>query len=222
MAIRIPFRYRHQHLKYWLYYLHPILQRQQLDYGVYVINQDGEETFNRAKLMNIGYVESLREYNYTCFVFSEIDTIPMDDRNLYHCFDHPRHLAVAIDKFIFQLPYQNFFGGVISFSKDQFLAINGFSNNYWGWGGEDDDIYNRVAIKKMRNSRPSQAVRRCRMIKHNLDSVSKVNPKRWDQLRRTREDMLKDGIKSLNYAVKDIVKERLYTFITVDIGIPLE
>lgn len=39
VAIIIPFRNRDEHLKYWLYYLHPILQRQQLDYGVYVINQ---------------------------------------------------------------------------------------------------------------------------------------------------------------------------------------
>lgn len=39
VAIIIPFRNREEHLKYWLFYLHPILQRQQLDYGVYVINQ---------------------------------------------------------------------------------------------------------------------------------------------------------------------------------------
>ncbi|KAF5880117.1 beta-1,4-galactosyltransferase 1-like, partial [Clarias magur] len=39
VAIIIPFRDRELHLKYWLYYMHPILQRQQLDYGVYVIEQ---------------------------------------------------------------------------------------------------------------------------------------------------------------------------------------
>lgn len=39
VAIIIPYRNRYEHLKYWLYYLHPILQRQQLDYGIYVINQ---------------------------------------------------------------------------------------------------------------------------------------------------------------------------------------
>lgn len=38
VAIIIPFRNR-RNTKYWLYYLHPILQRQQLDYGIYVINQ---------------------------------------------------------------------------------------------------------------------------------------------------------------------------------------
>lgn len=39
VALILPFRNRDEHLKYWLYYLHPILQRQQLDYGIYVIEQ---------------------------------------------------------------------------------------------------------------------------------------------------------------------------------------
>ncbi|NXS08824.1 B4GT1 galactosyltransferase, partial [Neodrepanis coruscans] len=143
VAIIIPFRNREEHLKYWLYYLHPILQRQQLDYGVYVINQDGEEEFNRAKLLNIGFTEALKEYDYDCFVFSDVDLIPMDDRNTYKCFSQPRHLSVSMDKFGFRLPYNQYFGGVSALSKEQFTKINGFPNNYWGWGGEDDDIYNR-------------------------------------------------------------------------------
>ncbi|XP_034546322.1 transforming growth factor-beta-induced protein ig-h3-like [Notolabrus celidotus] len=40
VAFIIPFRKRDEHLKFWLFYLHPILQRQQLDYGIYVINQE--------------------------------------------------------------------------------------------------------------------------------------------------------------------------------------
>ncbi|XP_067839503.1 beta-1,4-galactosyltransferase 1-like isoform X2 [Heptranchias perlo] len=143
VAVIIPFRNRDDHLKYWLYYLHPILQRQQLDYGVYVINQHGEETFNRAKLLNVGFVEALKEYDYNCFVFSDVDLIPMDDRNIYKCYSQPRHLAVSMDKFGFRLPYNQFFGGISSLSREQHEKINGFPNEYWGWGGEDDDIYNR-------------------------------------------------------------------------------
>ncbi|KAK7944704.1 hypothetical protein WMY93_000432 [Mugilogobius chulae] len=39
VAIIIPFRHRENHLKYWLHYLHPILRRQRIDYGIYIINQ---------------------------------------------------------------------------------------------------------------------------------------------------------------------------------------
>ncbi|KAI9544523.1 Beta-1,4-galactosyltransferase 2 [Dissostichus eleginoides] len=39
VAIIIPFRHRENHLKYWLHYLHPILRRQKIDYGIYIINQ---------------------------------------------------------------------------------------------------------------------------------------------------------------------------------------
>uniref|UniRef100_A0A3B5LC26 Beta-1,4-galactosyltransferase n=1 Tax=Xiphophorus couchianus TaxID=32473 RepID=A0A3B5LC26_9TELE len=98
VAVIIPFRNRHEHLVHWLYYMHPILIRQQLDYGVYILNQDGEGIFNRAKLMNVGFVEAQKEYDYDCFVFSDVDLVPLDDRNIYRCYDNPRHLAVAMDK----------------------------------------------------------------------------------------------------------------------------
>ena len=42
-----------------------------------------------------------------------------------------------------RLPYAGYFGGVSGLNKSQFLRINGFPNEYWGWGGEDDDIFNR-------------------------------------------------------------------------------
>ncbi|CAL8358021.1 unnamed protein product [Merluccius merluccius] len=216
VAIIIPFRKREEHLKFWLYYLHPILQRQQLDYGVYIINQDGTETFNRAKLLNVGYMEALKDYDYGCFVFSDVDLIPMDDRNTYKCFEQPRHLSVSMDKFGFRLPYYQYFGGVSSMSKEQFLKINGFPNNYWGWGGEDDDIYNRVTSRGMSISRPSGAVGNCRMIRHDRDKKNEPNPQRFNRLAHTRESMGKDGINSLAYKVINKERRPLYTYITVE------
>ncbi|XP_051796705.1 beta-1,4-galactosyltransferase 1-like [Acanthochromis polyacanthus] len=220
VAIIIPFRNRHEHLKHWLYFLHPMLMRQQLDYGVYVINQDGVGVFNRAKLMNVGYVEALKQYDYDCFVFSDVDLVPLDDRNIYKCFDNPRHLSVAIDKHNFHLPYRTYYGGVSSLFKDQFLKINGFPNNYWGWGGEDDDIYKRIVFRGMSISRPDSKIGRYKMIKHRRDLHNEANPKNHGILRRTKSTMDVDGINSLNYTVKEIVKDALYTFITVDIQAP--
>ncbi|TRY91137.1 hypothetical protein DNTS_020424 [Danionella cerebrum] len=203
VALIIPFRKRDEHLRYFLYYLHPILQRQQLDYGIYVINQDGDEIFNRAKLLNVGYAEALKEYDYDCFIFSDVDLIPMDDRNIYKCYSQPRHLAVSMDKFGFRLPYTQYFGGVSSLSKEQFLKINGFPNNYWGWGGEDDDIFNRINSRGMSISRPDSLIGRCRMIRHERDKQNDPNPQ-----------------SSLSYQVINIEKDQLFTKITVDVGKP--
>ncbi|XP_048825764.1 beta-1,4-galactosyltransferase 1 [Brienomyrus brachyistius] len=220
VAIIIPFRKREDHLRFWLYYLHPILQRQQLDYGVYIINQDGDEVFNRAKLLNIGYNEALKEYDYDCFVFSDVDLIPLDDRNIYKCYSQPRHLSVSMDKFGFRLPYNQYFGGVSSMSKEQYLKINGFPNNYWGWGGEDDDIYNRLSSKGMRISRPSGEIGKCRMIRHQRDERNEPNPQRFDRIAHTRETMNSDGINSLSYRVVRVEKDLLFTKIIVDVGKP--
>ena len=176
--------------------------------------------FNRAKLLNVGYVEALKDYDYNCFVFSDIDLIPMDDRNLYRCFDSPRHLAVAMDKFNFQLPYSSFFGGVSSLSKDQYLKINGFPNTFWGWGGEDDDIYNRIIFRGMLISRPDILTGKYKMIKHSRDLHNEQNPENAAKLDKTKLTMDQDGINTLKYTVKEIVKDILYTNITVDIQAP--
>ncbi|XP_033890011.3 beta-1,4-galactosyltransferase 1-like [Acipenser ruthenus] len=220
VAVIIPFRNREEHLKYWLYYLHPILQRQQLDYGVYLIHQKGDETFNRAKLLNVGYAEALKEYDYDCFVFSDVDLIPMDDRNIYKCFSQPRHLSVSMDKFDFSLPYEQYFGGVSSLSKEQFQKINGFPNNYWGWGGEDDDIYNRLSFRGMTISRPDAITGKYRMIHHNRDTKNEPNPERFDRMANTRMMIDRDGINSLSYEVVEVKKNFLFTEIQVDIGTP--
>ncbi|XP_004478249.2 beta-1,4-galactosyltransferase 1 [Dasypus novemcinctus] len=220
VAIIIPFRNRQEHLKYWLYYLHPILQRQQLDYGIYVINQAGESMFNRAKLLNVGFQEALKDYDYNCFVFSDVDLIPMDDRNTYRCFSQPRHISVAMDKFSFSLPYVQYFGGVSALSKQQFLTINGFPNNYWGWGGEDDDIFNRLIFRGMSISRPNAVVGKCRMIRHSRDKKNEPNPQRFERIAHTKETMLSDGLNTLTYHVLDIQRYPLYTKITVDVGTP--
>ena len=43
----------------------------------------------------------------------------------------------------FRIPYQDIFGGVEAIWKEHFEKVNGFSNKYWGWGGEDDDLHHR-------------------------------------------------------------------------------
>ncbi|XP_016118263.1 beta-1,4-galactosyltransferase 4-like [Sinocyclocheilus grahami] len=95
VAILIPHRNREKHLLYLLYHLHPFLQRQQLHYAIYVIHQAGDATFNRAKLLNVGYLEALKDHSWDCFIFHDVDLVPENDQNLYMCEDQPKHLVVG-------------------------------------------------------------------------------------------------------------------------------
>ena len=64
-----------------LYNIHPILQRQQLDYQIFIVEQAGKGDFNRAALMNVGYVEASKKRAFDCFVFQDVDLVPEDDRS---------------------------------------------------------------------------------------------------------------------------------------------
>lgn len=175
VAIIIPYRDRPQHLPIFLANMHPFLMKQQIEYGIFLIEQVAEGLFNRAALMNVGFVESQKLADWDCFIFHDIDLLPMDDRNLYKCPDQPRHMSVAVDTmgfkwvtvfvfsfffFIqltaknhpFRLPYSSIFGGVSAMTKKQFQKVNGFSNCFWGWGGEDDDMSNRYVTDKLLQS----------------------------------------------------------------------
>lgn len=46
-------------------------------------------------------------------------------------------------EFFGRLLAESFFGGVIAFTPVQYKRVNGHSNAFWGWGGEDTDLYNR-------------------------------------------------------------------------------
>lgn len=54
--------------------------------------------FNKALLLNAGVQEALMMDSYDCFVFQDVDLLPLDDRNLYRCGQQPRHLAVSLNK----------------------------------------------------------------------------------------------------------------------------
>ncbi|XP_078391568.1 beta-1,4-galactosyltransferase 3 [Cetorhinus maximus] len=217
-AVIIPHRNREQHLKHLLYYLHPFLQRQQLNYGIYIIHQAGNNTFNRAKLLNVGFKEAMKEADWNCLFCHDVDLIPEDDRNLYTCETNPKHSSIAMDKFGYKLPYRTYFGGVSALTPDQYMKINGFPNNYWGWGGEDDDIASRIYLNGMMIVRPAVQFGRYKMIKHSHDKGNEENPKRFNLLAKTRQSWKEDGMNSLEYLVLSKDHLPLYTNITVDIG----
>lgn len=59
------------------------------------VSQAGSTKFNRAKLLNVGYLEALKEANWDCFIFHDVDLVPENDFNVYMCDRQPKHLVVG-------------------------------------------------------------------------------------------------------------------------------
>jgi len=217
VAIVIPYRDREAHLKKLLHNLHSFLGKQQLDYAVFVIEQVENQTFNRGKLMNAGYREASKLYDWQCFIFHDVDLLPEDDRNLYTCPEMPRHMSAAIDKFRYKLPYWSIFGGISAMSSEHYEKMNGFSNDYWGWGGEDDDLSARVSLAGLNICRYPTEIARYKMIHHSRESSNPVNTCRFKLLKATKKRWQEDGLSNLNYKIVDVQFNRLYTKIKVDL-----
>jgi hypothetical protein len=218
VALIVPFRCRGEHLLLFLQHMHPFLRRQQLDYTIFIVEQDGDGPFNRAMLMNVGFKEALKSRNFDCFIFHDIDLLPEDDRNLYTCPPgQPRHMSVAVDIFKYRLPYPAIFGGVSAINREHFQLLNGFSNSFWGWGGEDDDMSNRIRYHNLYISRYPLTIARYTMLTHKKD---KPSPNRYDVLKQGPKRFDKDGLNSLQYKIIRSKQNLLYTWLLVGIDAP--
>lgn len=126
-AIIIPYRNRQTQLKRFITYIHHFLRQQQIHYRIFLIEQADDKGFNRAKLFNIGAVYAMN-LNFPCLIFHDVDLIPLHLGNLYVCTKQPRHMAVNMDKYRYNLYYKGYVGGSISIPPDVYKSINGMSN----------------------------------------------------------------------------------------------
>ena len=114
------------------------------DYKIFVIEQTNDKRkFNRGQLLNIGF-EIAQKEDIDNFIFHDVDLLPSDDLKEYYInkpTDKPVHIASNWDRYGSN---PNYFGGIVAFNEAMYSKINGYPNNFWGWGGEDDELLKRT------------------------------------------------------------------------------
>jgi hypothetical protein len=203
LAIIVPFRNREQHLVQFIPHMEKFLKDENISFEILIIEQGDNKEFNRAKLLNVGYAE-FPDFDY--YAFHDVDMLPVDSD--YSYVDGPTHLASRAEQFDYKLPYDGYFGGVTIFDKASFVKINGYSNEYWGWGAEDDDVLLRCSIMGVPTFRKDC---KYRSLSHErkIDSVpywTNVNKLRSFQSNPTENSIMKDGISTLKYTKKGEVR----------------
>lgn len=215
VAIIIPYRDRRKHLEIFVNHMHSFLQRQQLRYGIFVVEQARPTTFNRGLLANVGFLAAQSTGLYNCYVIHDVDLLPLNDRNIYNCSGKFRHLSAANSKFGNSVPYNEYAGGVIALREDIYVNINGFSNVFFGWGGEDDDVWNRARARGYSMERPEKDVGAYIALQHAKDALNPANPERFKLLGSGKHRWDDDGVNSMNFQQLSLATTDLYTLVYV-------
>jgi len=163
VAVIVPFRDREGHLvlfkKFWRTFAQEgVLPRTVKNWEIYIAEQFDSTTFNRGWSFNVGFAVAdaqqraspditaeMRIKNLDCAVIQDIDYLPEKGVDYSQCF-LPTQLSAEIDRFDWKTPYLESAGGVVSMNSRHWRQINGFSNDYFGWGGEDDELHHRLQL----------------------------------------------------------------------------
>jgi hypothetical protein len=146
LGIIVPYRNRYRQLIHFKKAIKEYFSTKDIEYKVIVVEQDDAKAFNRGKLLNIGAIRA-KDLGCDYVVFHDVDMIPVNVDYSYS--DTPVHLASNFvygyeDQESSGVHFEGYFGGVTMFPLSLFEDINGYSNDYWGWGFEDDDLFHRV------------------------------------------------------------------------------
>ncbi|CAH1800888.1 unnamed protein product [Owenia fusiformis] len=195
-------------------------RRRKFDWGDYTHN------FNRGYLFNVGYREALKLTDNTtdglCVIRHDIDLLLEDDRLIYECSRDPTHFSVGVDTLQYRLSYDLLFGGVVAILGEQFNEVNGFSNIYFGWGGEDDDFRARLfefGFIPVHHKNVSWA--RYSMLTHKHADETQNNV-RHDLLRNGYQRYNCDGLSSTMYTVTNTEFKKHNIFIRINTPVDLK
>jgi len=209
LTICVPYRDRADHLKIFVPQVLSVVPFA----NILVIEQEKGKPFNRGKLLNVGF--SLMDKETTHFCIHDVDMIPFFDLYLSDK-NKILHLATKVEQFKYKMPYYNYFGGVNVFPVELFNIINGFCNEFWGWGSEDDDLLKRCENNNLEIKRVNGIFR---SLKHEHALKSAISRK----MHRKNSHIFKNqthkdsGLSNCNYTVLSENQEPTHRVVVVSI-----
>lgn len=221
LSIVVPYRDRPNHLNKFVPHMVRYFQRDKVDkhiaFDITLVEQGNTLPFNAGLLKNIGFLLT-KDADYHCF--HDIDFLPLwadysyPDRPTRVIWHGVQHRPVAPGSNI--LMYTNretFFGGVVLFRREDFAAVNGYSNDYWGWGAEDDDLRKRCLVEGFETDHRDGTFRSIPHVSRGYDKQGESTPESLanQELLRKRSDLMTDSAghrdNGLNTAAYSVVKQ---------------
>jgi hypothetical protein len=179
------------------------IKKKHPDWNLIVVEQsDDGKKFNRGALLNAG-AKMAEEAGATYVVFHDVDLRPKSVLVPYYTAipEKPIHIAKA---WTTKYDSPTFLGGVLSMKIEDVKKVNGFPNNFWGWGGEDDALRNRIETKKLQVWQPTIRGEGFNESEH-VDTRTNPewkNMEKWENMKAEKVNSGTNGLNNLDYSVK--------------------
>jgi hypothetical protein len=196
----IPYRNREKEKTHFSIYMKYIMEDyDKNDYEIYYSHQTDSRPFNRGATKNIGFLAMKdkypNDYKNITFVFNDIDTLPA----LKNTFNYITSVGTVKHFYGFHFAL----GGIFSITGSDFEKCNGFPNN-WGWGLEDNAMYDRVLLYELKVDRSQFFVLNSKDVIHLYDTPNRLinNNEPGNYIQKNLRDNL-SNIYELDYSIEN-------------------
>jgi len=201
MCMIVPFRDRFEELLVFAPHMKRFLDRSQVPYEIWVVNQADNYRFNRASLINAGFKESSSTCDY--IAMHDVDLLPVNPKLEYK---YPGEAAMHLSGpgLHPKYDYETFIGGIFLISRHLFKMVDGMSNKYWGWGLEDDEFFVRLRQANIEIKRPGRiGTGKSNTFDHvhNNRERKRDQTKCYNQRNLTRRRDKQTGLSTLDYNI---------------------
>lgn len=195
--ISIPYRNREGNLNKII----PILNEKfkGADFKIQVVEQNNNLPFNIAYLINIGFNifnQEEKDNNWT-YIFHPVDCYPIDvDYNIYN-----KDIIALTQK-------GEYWPKGFCYKPSSYIKMNGYSNDYWGWGGEDHEPEKKCQYFNLEMEKRFVNFDNSEDISEGNNLVIDTNAKNINICAsKTEKDFYSNGLNTISY---DIINESNY------------
>jgi hypothetical protein len=131
LLIVVPYRNREEHLKEFLENAPKYFDKQNIEYDILICELDQTGDWNAGLCVN-STINFIKDKKYKWLFIHHVDIYPLEgDLN----FPNENEYYYNIGDY-----------GSCLMLMDSFLNVGGYSNSFWGWGGEDNDLYKKLSM----------------------------------------------------------------------------
>lgn len=128
--IIVPYRDREEHLIDFLAHM----DKRHAGMPICIVEQsDDDKPFNRAKLLNIGFLENQK---YSHFIFHDVDMLPIDVAYTI------KYTVPVVQLASSDIQLFDYLGGVTRFTRTSFIKVGGYNNDYFHRAEDNEMMFN--------------------------------------------------------------------------------